>query len=217
MKPELSAPGRYMIGAGPARLDARLRAARRASTAPGYMQLSGTSFAAPVVSGTAADILARHPDLTPDQVKGALMLTARPLDTSRRARRRRRRGHGRQGDRRRRTRRTRTPASSRFVDDGPARSGSVFDAASWNSAAQANALLELGLLEQRLLELGSASWNSASWNSASWNSASWNSRLLEQRLLELGLLELELPRGRGRPGRAPLSTQPTGRTTDRRR
>src|SRR5262249_59496685 len=45
--------------------------------APGYMWMSGTSFAAPVVSGLAAQILARHPGYSPDQVKGALMLTAK--------------------------------------------------------------------------------------------------------------------------------------------
>ena len=35
--------------------------------------MSGTSFAAPVVSGIAASILAKNPGWTPDQVKGALM------------------------------------------------------------------------------------------------------------------------------------------------
>ena len=42
------------------------------------MELSGTSFSAPVVAGTAAQMLAAHPTWTPDQVKGALMLTTRP-------------------------------------------------------------------------------------------------------------------------------------------
>ena len=44
----------------------------------GYIQLSGTSFAAPVVSGAAAYLLALNPTWTPDQIKGALMLAARP-------------------------------------------------------------------------------------------------------------------------------------------
>ena len=42
------------------------------------MQLSGTSFAAPVVAGAAAMLMAQHPTWTPDQVKGALMVTATP-------------------------------------------------------------------------------------------------------------------------------------------
>ena len=47
-------------------------------TASGYMWMSGTSFAAPVVSGAAAQLSAKYPNWTPDQVKGALMLTAKP-------------------------------------------------------------------------------------------------------------------------------------------
>ena len=43
---------------GPDDLDARRSSGPAASSAPGYMQLSGTSFAAPVVAGAAADILA---------------------------------------------------------------------------------------------------------------------------------------------------------------
>ena len=74
-KPEIAAPGRYMVGPIPA--GSTLAAEKAANiTAPGYIQLSGTSFSAPVAAGTAAVILARHPAWTPDQVKGALMATA---------------------------------------------------------------------------------------------------------------------------------------------
>jgi serine protease AprX len=77
-KPDIAAAGRYMVGPVPA---TSTLAIQRASNmvAPGYIQLSGTSFSAPAVAGAAAQILAKHPSFTPDQVKGALMLAARPL------------------------------------------------------------------------------------------------------------------------------------------
>ena len=37
-----------------------------------YIQTSGTSMAAPMISGLVADLLQIHPNWTPDQVKGAL-------------------------------------------------------------------------------------------------------------------------------------------------
>jgi subtilisin family serine protease len=77
-KPELSAPGRYLVMPVPAASTIAAALPDRA-VAPGYIWMSGTSFAAPVVSGAAAQLLARHPNWTPDQVKGALMLTARVL------------------------------------------------------------------------------------------------------------------------------------------
>src|SRR5207302_3224751 len=75
-KPDLVAPGRYMVGPIP---PTSTLAAQKALnvTSPGYIQLSGTSFAAPVVSGTVAQMLARHPSWTPAQVKGVLMVTTR--------------------------------------------------------------------------------------------------------------------------------------------
>ena len=79
MKPELTAPGRYMVGPVPV---GSTLAVEKASNvvAPGYIQLSGTSFAAPVISAAAAQILGKNPEYTPDQVKGALMASTKPVD-----------------------------------------------------------------------------------------------------------------------------------------
>jgi serine protease AprX len=80
-KPEVAADGRYMVGPIPM---ASTLAAQKASNvvSPGYIQLSGTSFAAPIVSGIAAQIIARNPTWGPDQIKGALMATARPTPSA---------------------------------------------------------------------------------------------------------------------------------------
>ncbi len=74
-KPEIAAPGRHLIGAVPTGANLLTQFPDRL-VAPNYMWMSGTSFAAPVVSGTAATLLAKNPGWTPDQVKGAIMQTA---------------------------------------------------------------------------------------------------------------------------------------------
>ncbi|HEY3922429.1 MAG TPA: S8 family serine peptidase [Gaiellaceae bacterium] len=162
-KPELSAPGRYMIGPVPP--TSELPTERPDSvTSPGYMQLSGTSFAAPVVAGAAANILAANPTWTPDQVKGALMLTAKAAHALTSAA-----GVGViMASNAAGVSNPPNPnlALEQWVQQGAAQAygnSYSFDGASWNSAAQSSA------------SWNSASWNSASWNSASWNSASWNS------------------------------------------
>lgn len=80
-EPTLVAPGRQMVGPVPSA--ATLPTTRPDKVvAPGYMTLSGTSLSAAAVSGAAAQLLALHPTWGPDQVKGALMLSANHIATA---------------------------------------------------------------------------------------------------------------------------------------
>jgi Subtilase family len=136
-------------------------------TGTNYMQLSGTSFSAPVVSGSAAQILARHPNWTPNQVKGALMVTARDYP-------------GKAGSQAggvgevtvsKAADLTSPPNPNQSLSAyvlGGGTDGQAFDSASWLKNVQSSA-------SWNSASWASASWNSASWNSASWASASWNS------------------------------------------
>ena len=126
---------------------------------PGYMWMSGTSFSAPVVSGIAAQILARHPSFTPDQVKGALMLTAKsaPLATKLSL------GVG-EVDAAAAAALTNPPNPNknlyRFVRTD-ADGNASFDWDGWNAYVGTNA------------SWTNASWTDASWTDASWTDASW--------------------------------------------
>jgi serine protease AprX len=162
LKPELAASGRYMNGVVPTSSTMYSENPARI-VAPGYMWMSGTSFAAPVVSGGAAYLLGVHPTWSPGQVKGALMLKARPIDHAAPHSL----GVGEikldQASQVTDPPNPNLALESYLVADPNGTSTPVFDAASWSSAAQSNA------------SWSSASWSSASWSSASWSSASWAS------------------------------------------
>jgi serine protease AprX len=152
-KPDVAAPGRYMVGPIPAGSTiTALKPQNMVGT--DRIQLSGTSFSAPIVAGTAASMLARHPEWTPDQVKGALMRTARAV----------RNGNPKAAGLGEITASRAVMASStpnpnkgleRFVS--VVSGNPVFDAMSWASAAKA-----------------SMSWNSMSWTDQSWSDQSWS-------------------------------------------
>jgi serine protease AprX len=158
-KPELSAPGRHIVGPLAAGSTIAQSFGDRV-VAPGYGWMSGTSFAAPIVSGAAAQLLARHPSWTPDQVKGALMLTARYLPDAEPFSA----GVG-EVDAAAAAAVTDPPnpneGLAEFVSTDPATGERSFDSAAWKDEVATDA------------SWVSASWVSASWVSASWVSASW--------------------------------------------
>src|SRR5205823_6000207 len=100
-------------------------------------------------------ILAMNPDWTPDQVKGALMVSAQPYSGSAYQL-----GVGILSGKVA-AKVTNPPNPNAGLDAyvvSDSNGSRAFDAAGWASAAQSN-----------------ASWNRATWNSASWASASWAS------------------------------------------
>jgi serine protease AprX len=155
-KPEISAAGRYMVG--PMSANGTLRTAKPENmVGTQYMRLSGTSFAAPVVAGAAAQVLARHPNWTPDKVKGALMATARfvPEEGLTGAA-----GVGEVNAFKAATRSTAPNpnlALNQFVGVDPVTGATVFNAVTWTDAAE-----------------NDASWSDVSWTDVSWSDASWS-------------------------------------------
>jgi serine protease AprX len=80
-KPEILASGRLVpsVLAPGTVLASQAPAANRVE--PGYVKISGTSFAAPQVAGAAAIVFQQHPDWSPDQVKYALIDRARTVQS----------------------------------------------------------------------------------------------------------------------------------------
>jgi serine protease AprX len=171
-KPELSAPGRYIAAAVSANTKLSLDRPERI-VEPGYMQLSGTSLAAPVVAGSAANLLAAHPGWSPDQVKGALMLSAEPLPRAPL------RSVGVGALNVAKAAGVVDPpnpnlALNDFLVTDPAGGPTqLFDADSWTTAVETDAAW--GSAAWGSAAWGSAAWGSAAWGSAAWGSAAWGS------------------------------------------
>jgi serine protease AprX len=147
-KPDLVAPGRHVVGplsSGGATLAAEFPSHVIGSR---YIQLSGTSAAAPVVSGGVALLAQTRPSLTPDQVKWLLVHTARPI------------GRGSAG----------TGAGELNLAAAAAFQYNVPRA---NLGLTPNRLVGLAYLSQT--GQSSVSWDSVSWDSVSWDSVSWDS------------------------------------------
>ena len=147
-KPDLVAPGTNIV-ALMANTNSALALAHPANVVNGiYFKMSGTSMAAPMVSGAAALLLQDEPNLTPDQVKYRLKTTANKNWPGYNA----------------------AQAGAGYLDVNAAVTGT--STASANTGITISKLLFTGTSSTNN---GSASWGSASWGSASWGSASWGS------------------------------------------
>jgi serine protease AprX len=165
-KPDIAAPGRYMVGPVPAGSTLTVEKAANV-TAPGYIQLSGTSFAAPAVAAAAAQILARHPGFTPDQVKGALMVTARkmPRESGGSA------GAGEiNADLAAALAAPPNPnaALDKFLGPDPAGGDSpVFNGVAWSDAAKADVAWDA-------VAWSDAAWSAVAWGDVAWGDVAWS-------------------------------------------
>jgi serine protease AprX len=152
-KPDVDAPGAHVVSTlAPGSSFAT--ACPTCVIGGAYFQLSGTSLAAPMVAGVAADLLAAHPRWTPAMVKGAIVNTAAPLSDG--------------GNEVRAIGAYWASGSQLASDQGltpnnlidPATDTIDYDAASWSAASWSTAVGPLA-----------ASWSAASWSCTGCSSA----------------------------------------------
>lgn len=117
-----------------------------------YFRMTGTSMAAPVVSGAVALLLQDEPGLTPDQVKYRLKATANTAWGDYNSAR----------------------AGAGALDIYAAINGTTTQSA--NTGQTVSTLLTTGSgAVNSTVNWNSVNWNSVNWNSVNWNSVNWNS------------------------------------------
>jgi serine protease AprX len=153
IKPDLVAPGRNLIAYLPDANSLTISVQHPENQVnSSYFRMSGTSMAAPVVSGAVALLLQKAQEtgqnLTPDQVKYRLMATANKTwpgyDSAK--------------------------SGAGLLDVFAALNGTTTEGA--NAGATPSQLLTTGTDP---ITFGSVGWNSVGWNSVGWNSVGWNS------------------------------------------
>jgi len=155
-KPDAVAPGRHIITALAPNSNFALNYPSYLIGSQ-YIQLSGTSMAAPMVSGVAALYIESHPGVRPGQFKALLLATARPLAIT---------GAG-----------AGYPDAARLVSY-PGLVGNANRGIDPNNYLkvmymQANSLQSLPVVSWDSVSWDSVSWDSVSWDSVAWNAVSW--------------------------------------------
>lgn len=152
-KPDLVAPGRNIIAFLPSHnrtTISQLHPNNKVNN--NYFRMSGTSMAAPMVSGAVALLLKDEPNLNPDQVKYRLKATARTATNG-----------GWVGY-------NPTKAGAGYLDIYAAVTGTTTQTA--NTGTRASQLLWSG---SDPVNWGSVNWSSVNWSSVNWSSVNWSS------------------------------------------
>jgi serine protease AprX len=147
-KPDLVAPGRNLVSLLASTSAEGYLDQLKHRVNEYYFRMSGTSMAAPVVSGVIALLLQVSPGLNPDQVKYRLLASANKNWIGYNA----------------------TKAGAGVVDALAAVTETTADYA--NQGIFPSQMLATG---ENAVAFDSVGWNSVGWNSVGWNSVGWNS------------------------------------------
>jgi serine protease AprX len=179
-KPDMAAPGRHIVGPLASTNMPLAQQFPEAVVNPLYIRLSGTSAAAPIVSGSIADILqyadSRNIRLTPDQIKWLLQKTAVAVPGA---------GTGAgypnivnavnylaaNPTSVQRANRSVVPSQLLLAAYG-ASAGIASNNVSWNNVSWNN--VSWNNVSWNNVSWNNVSWNNVSWNNVSWNNVSWN-------------------------------------------
>jgi len=154
IKPELVAPGTKIKGYLPSSNQLTIGQLHRTNMlAPDFFWMSGTSMAAPIVSGGVALLLQAEPSLTPDQVKYRLMATANQRWV----------GYAP------------VRAGAGLLDIYAAVHGATVQSA--NTGLAVSNLLTTGPngVLAATVNWSSVNWSSVNWSSVNWSSVNWSS------------------------------------------
>ncbi len=157
-RPDLVAPGRHIVAPlASIRAPLAVQYPDHVLDNGFYIRLSGTSMAAPMVSGIAAQLLQAYPNLNADGVKWLLMHTARPL------------GFAGTGAGYPSTMAANGYSHKAFFEGGSP-IGHAFAGLTLNNyVAMAAYALQNGV------SLSSVAWDSVAWDSVAWDSVAWDS------------------------------------------
>jgi serine protease AprX len=152
VKPDLVAPGRKIVAplAG-ATADLAVKYPERVAADKEHIRLSGTSMATPMVSGAAALLLQRNPNLKPDQIKWLLTTQTQSY-----------RGQ---------TGKTGELDVARALSQA---NGGVREANDGLKLSPLGTLLGLGGVSTTSAYWNNAYWNNAYWDNAYWDNAYWD-------------------------------------------